>query len=183
MRYEASRMSKIKARCLAEIVLDAFQRWLPYSRFPSEPAFSFFTLERENWNGWYTMARKAARDSRALSPRISNGKESIEWANCQLDDEDVVLIIACADNLSAIGDAFAALLAGNGDITIRRDPEKSEYSAFVTSPPRQDTGVRTGISARANTGLLVAAAVFYKVSLYKTRPDRFTKSGQNLGIR
>ena len=183
MRYAASRMSKIRAHCLAEIIIDAFQRWLPYSRFPKEPAFSFFMLERENWNGWYTMARKAARNRAALSTRVSPGETGIEWANCQLDDEDVAAILESANDLSSLGDSFAALLSGNGDITIRRDAEKSEYSAFVTSPPRQDTGVRIGISARAQTGLLAAAAVFYKVSLYKSRPDRFTKSGQNLGIR
>jgi hypothetical protein len=129
------------------------------------------------------MPRKAASGGRELSSGIQPREAETEWLNIQLDETDIAIIIEGADNIPALGDALALLLIQGGDITIKYDSEKSEYLALVFSSIRPDTGNRFGVSARAKTGLLAAAAVFYKVSLYKTSPDRFAKSGQNMGIR
>jgi len=177
------RMSKIAFRCLSEAISDVLARWLPYSRFNGEPAFSFYSVAREVHYGGVIMARKAGSGSRSGTGIVPVSNSEVRWQNVSFDETDIAVILEGGDNLPALADALAALLIGNGDFTLRYDAAKSEYQAFVISAASGADGGRIGISARAKTGLLAASAVFYKVMLLKSDPSRFSEGGQNLGIR
>jgi len=129
------------------------------------------------------MARKSESRGRELSGVISTGKDGVAWKNITLEPDDIEAIISGSNDLPAIADALALLLLGNGDFTLKYDHDKREYAAFAISAGAGTGGVRTGISARAQSGLLAASACFYKIMLWQSNPDRFSSNGENLGIR
>jgi hypothetical protein len=179
----STRIEKIRLRCLSDALLDALALWLPYSRFNGEPAFSFWSFKWRYGNGRHEMGRKSLTSARELPARVSNGTSDVQWKNITLNETDVATIVEGASNLPAIADALALLLLGNGDFTLKYDALKQEYAAFVISVGNPIDGGRIGISARASTGLLCASAVFYKVSVWFSEPDRFVAGGQNMGVR
>lgn len=154
----------------------------PLSR-SGEQRFSTWTYQYyEQWE-WYTMPRKKANGAGATGKPVSGSNGELKWLNIRLEEEDIAAVIALADSDVEFGNELVALVAGGGNFSVKLDTVSGEYAVFVSDSRGDDTSNRYGMSGRAKTAKLAISAVLIKLRLWKSAPDRFTQSGEGLGIR
>lgn len=127
-----------------------------------------------------------ARKSRSKFGSASDGSKSVKvttvWANYKLTHDDVALVISDAAEQEKIATRLASLFAQGADFSVRHNPERKNFSAFAISLPGANDGIRIGISAFGGDVWQAVAAVLYKCDLYASSPEKFTESGQGVGI-
>lgn len=130
----------------------------------------------------HVMARKSRSKFGSTTDASKSPKISTVWANYKLTQDDVAIVVSDATEHEKIASRLATLFALGADFSVRHNPERKNFSAFAISLPGADDGVRVGISAFGGDVWQAIAAVLYKCDLYANAPEKFTESGQGLGI-
>jgi hypothetical protein len=177
-----SRMHKVALRALADGLTDLLRDWLIRSR--TEPVRAFFVHSSFDWVeiGNEHMARKANPQHGTFSRNVGVSNGEVEWANFKLTDEEIALVVETASDIPGLMLEVAKLVTDGCDITIKRNADRGNYSAFVITPSGGDSSKRRGISAFATNGIDALAAVCLKYHIGKSNPDRFTFASNGLGI-
>jgi hypothetical protein len=181
-RVHMSRMEKIAKRALAAGLTDLLRDWL--IRAHTVPVRAFFVHSSFAWIevGNEHMARKSNPKHGTFSRNGGTGSSDVEWANFKFTDEEIALVIETASDVPGLMLEVAKLVIDGCDLTVKRNPDRENYSAFVIIPSGGDSGKRRGISAFATSGIDALAAVCLKYHIGKSSPDRFTFASNGLGI-
>lgn len=145
-----------------------------------------FSTWGQNYHGqweYYTMPRSKAKSTVNSGKSVSHSGDDLQWLNIRLEEEDIAVIVALSQSTDELRDELVALVANGGNFSIKLDVAAQEYSVFVSDSRGDNTGKRYGMSGRAKTPILAICAVLVKLRVWKSSPDRFTKSGESLGIR
>lgn len=177
-----SRQSKIALRALADGLTDLMRDWL--SRAHTGQVRAFFVHSSFKWIeiGNEYMARKNTTKHGTFSRGSGNGNSDVVWANFKFTEDEIAIVIETASDVSALMLEAAKLLTDGCDLTVKRNTDRGNFSAFVITPSGDDSGERCGISAFASTGIDALAAVCLKYHIRKSSPDRFTFAANGLGI-
>lgn len=128
------------------------------------------------------MARKTNPKHGTFSRNGTAGNNDVEWANFKFTDEEIAIVVETASDIPALMLEIAKLVSDGCDLTVKRNTERNNFSAFVIIPNGDDSGKRRGISAYATTGIDALAAVCIKYHIGKSSPDRFTFASNGVGI-
>jgi hypothetical protein len=175
-------MEKIAKRALAAGLTDLLRDWLIRARTETVRAFfvhsSFVWIEVGNEH----MARKTNPKHGTFSRSGANGNGDVEWANFKFTEEEIALVVETASDIPGLMLEVAKLVSDGCDLTIKRNSDRNNYSAFLITQVGGDSSKRRGISAFATTGVDALAAVLLKYHIGKSSPDRFTFASNGLGI-
>jgi len=167
---------------LAPYMLKRMRRAANWGKSPTFANLSFHQIERELRGQNVTMARKKSGADGTYGKSTATAKNNVTWLNYKLASEDTPIVLAEADDTSALCTRLAGLFASGADFSIRYVPERKNFSAFAISLARTDDGVRIGISAFGGTIWQALSSLLYKCDIYASEPEKLTQSGGNLGI-
>lgn len=129
------------------------------------------------------MARKKANGTQGVGNRVSASDGKLQWLNVRLEEEDIATVLALSDSTDEFRNELVSLVAGGGNFSVRFNPDKGDYSCFVSDSRGESDGNRYGISSSAIEARHAISAAIIKLRLWKSSPDRFTQAGSGLGIR
>jgi len=154
----------------------------PLSR-STEQRFSTWSYNYHAQWEYYTMSRPKAKSTGNSGKPVPGTGNDLQWLNIRLEEEDIATIVALSQSTDELRNELVALITNGGNFSVKLDAAAEEYSVFVSDSRGDNTGKRYGMSGRAKTPILAICAVLVKLRVWKSAPDRFTKSGEGLGIR
>lgn len=166
-----------------EFYLIRYYRWWSRVRkFQDAPSFNGYALSAWMKENGSQMPRKNSTGATQAASGAGIKKEDTAWANIRISPEDGAIILEESGDVLLLCSRLAALFLSGSDFSLRYNPARSNFSAFVISPAHPSTGTRTGISAFGPTSEIALSAIIYKYELYLSDPTKFTTGGGNLGI-
>ena len=177
-----SRYRKIALRALADGLTDLMRDWLIRAHAGDARAFFVRATYEMIEIGNEHMARKSNTKHAAFSRNGKAGGNDVHWANFKFTSEEIALVIETASDVPGLMLEVAKLLTDGCDLTIKRNLERNNFSAFIIVQGGDDSSERRGISAFATTGIDALAAVCLKYHIGKSSPDRFTFTSNGVGI-
>lgn len=156
--------------------------WSNVSHFTDQYSFNTtgYLIFKRDYE--HTMARsKSQKSSKAAgnAPQIAN---TTEWANMRLTSDDAPYITEEAKDLPSLVIRLCPIFLTGADFSIRFNPLRQNYSAFIISPENSDGTARVGISAFGPDIATTLSAVLYKFELYQQSPEKFAAGVQSLGF-
>jgi len=145
-------------------------------------AFSAFNVQFEVKGSVYAMARQRSKTSGSSVSSGAGKSEEVQWYNVRFEPDEIAVIQQEADDLPALCSRLASIFLSGSDFSVRYNPARKNFSAFIIAPPSAADSVRSGISAFGGTYTQALSAVLYKRDLFALSPERYTLSGQSLGI-
>lgn len=121
------------------------------------------------------MARKPKRGSTDTTPTSGKPKPlPVVWRNYRIPEQDIPTVLEDAQNEAKLSSRIARLWTSGADFSVKYNPERGNWSAFTIEATSEDIPDRTGISAFGANQWQAVAALFFKVDVYLTRPDKFS---------
>lgn len=136
------------------------------------------------WKGQNViMARKSNKQS-GNNIGTGSGRKSVPtvWKNYRLQPEDIPAILEESGDHDSIAARISQIFVLGADFSLKCNPERGNWSAFIIEPIREGQAERIGISAFGGDQWQALACVLFKMQLFQHSPDLFAGSGSNLGI-
>ena len=145
-------------------------------------SFSFYSLNHPFQLELDQMARKRKPTTGDTQNAKENTASGLVWVNVRFEQDELEWIAELSANHAQIGERLAALLTEGIGFSVKHNPLRSNYSAFVVGLSVPNIGENCGISAFAPNALTATSAVLAKVALLHADGNRGTASGQSVGI-
>jgi hypothetical protein len=145
-------------------------------------SFSFFTLNHPFQLELDQMARKRKLTTGDVPNAEKTNNTELVWVNVRFEQDELEWISELASNHAQIGERLALILISGAGFSVKANPLRSNYSAFVVGLSVANIGENCGISAFAPDALTATSAVLAKVALLHADGTRGTASGQSVGI-
>lgn len=178
-----ARMHRIALQAVGDSLIDGFLLWC---RRPGEfhhRPFSFNLFSFNHTGAENVMARKKSHSNSSSGANNGTSGTGLQWVNIVLDAEEIQAVEHLANTPDDVGHLLSELLASEGNFTVKFNPDRGNYSAFITAALNGSNGTGRGISASALTGIAAAAAVLVKLRIFRADPGRGGATGGSMGIR
>jgi hypothetical protein len=183
IRGLSMRWNKVALQIMGEYLVENIDLLLTRSRSNPYQKFSTWSYEHEFGMGACIMARKKSAGSGNTQAGVKYGNGDLKWLNISLDEGDIESVLNLAQSDNELANELVRVCCTGGNFSVRYESDKNEYVCFL-SDTRNDSGSnRYGLTSRAREPRHAVAAAIIKLRLYVNSPERFSVSGEGLGIR
>lgn len=178
-----SRIHRIAQQAIADSLIDGLLHWMRRPGDFHHRSFTFDLFSFNHYGAENVMARSKRKPNNATGGNTAQSNGGLVWANIALDPEETALVEQLCAEPDRVGIELAQLFQKQGNFSLKYNPDRSNYSAFIVASGGDGDGVQRGISASANTGIAAAAAVLFKLRLFIADPSRGVAPSGGMGIR
>lgn len=178
-------MSRFHKIFMDELGTDLYNDLLHWVRTPRRQlrgSFSFYVANHHMYREVEAMPRKRKETTNGTSTTNNTPSTPVTWINIRFEGDEVQWVTELADNANQIGTQLASLLIDGQSFSVKQNPARGNYSAFVVGLVDPTTGTHCAVSAYAPSAIAATAAVLAKVALWKAEPSRASVAGNGMGI-